>query len=93
MKENFPSRSSAPPSADRERLSLLSALGLLASGVLMSAAGFVADPFGEISDSVLWYLAQTLLYAGSVFGVSVYIQTKFAELRGQLLPPPDGAAG
>lgn len=93
MKQTFPSRSFAPPSADRERLSQLSALGLLVSGVLMSAAGFVADPFGEISDSVLWYLAQTLLYAGSVFGVSVYIQTKFAELRSQLLPPAGGAAG
>ena len=26
-----------------------------------------------ISDSVLWFTAQTLIYAGSIFGVKVYI--------------------
>jgi hypothetical protein len=28
---------------------------------------------GEISDSVLWYFAQTLIYAGSVFGLKAYV--------------------
>ena len=29
---------------------------MLASGVGLSVAGFIAPPFGEISDSVLWFL-------------------------------------
>lgn len=58
----------------------VSAIGLLSTGVVMSFLGFFAEPVGEISSSVLWYFSQTLIYAGSVFGVSVYIQNKFKEL-------------
>lgn len=57
-----------------------SAIGLLSTGVVMSFLGFFAEPVGEISSSVLWYFSQTLIYAGSVFGVSVYIKSKFKEL-------------
>ena len=32
------------------------AIAMLASGVGLSVAGFIAPPFGEISDSVLWFL-------------------------------------
>ena len=32
------------------------AVAMLASGVGLSIAGFIAPPFGEISDSVLWFL-------------------------------------
>ena len=31
------------------------------------------EPVGEISDSVLWYFAQPLIYAGSVFGLIAYV--------------------
>lgn len=57
-----------------------SALLMLLSGIGLSVAGFVADPFGEISDSVLWYVSQSLVYAGSIFGVTVYVRTKMAEI-------------
>ena len=61
-----------------------SALLMLLSGIGLSVAGFVADPFGEISDSVLWYVSQSLVYAGSIFGVTLYIHSKFAEITQQL---------
>ncbi len=57
-----------------------SAVGMLAAGVALSVAGFLAPPLGEISDSVLWFFAQCLLYAGSIFGVSAYVQAKLWEL-------------
>ena len=60
----------------------LSALLMLVSGVALSVAGFVVDPVGEISDSVLWYVAQALIYAGSVFGVTVYIDQRLGQLKG-----------
>lgn len=52
---------------------VVGALMMLLSGIALSVAGFVVDPVGEISDSVLWYVSQALIYAGSVFGVTVYI--------------------
>lgn len=52
---------------------VVGALMMLMSGIALSVAGFVVDPVSEISDSVLWYVSQALIYAGSVFGVTVYI--------------------
>lgn len=52
---------------------VVGALMMLMLGIALSVAGFVVDPVGEISDSVLWYVSQALIYAGSVFGVTVYI--------------------
>lgn len=58
-------------------------VALLASGVVMSFLGFYTSPVGEISDSVLWYFAQTLIYCGSIFGVSAYIDNKFKGLKNE----------
>lgn len=55
------------------------ALLMLVSGIALSVAGFVVDPMGEISDSVLWYVSQALIYAGSVFGVTVYIDRRLTK--------------
>lgn len=65
----------------KRRISLqeCTAVFLLTSGVALSVAGFCVPPVGVISDSVLWYFAQTLIYAGSVFGVSTYINQRFRE--------------
>ena len=36
---------------------------------------------GEISNGVLGFVAQTLVYSASIYGVSIYIQGKFGELK------------
>ena len=41
-------------------------------------------PVGEISDSVLWLFAQCLIYAGSIFGVGIYIQSRFTSMKGEI---------
>ena len=51
----------------------LTAVFLLMSGVVMAFLSFLTSEQGEISDSVLWYFAQCLIYAGSVFGLKSYI--------------------
>lgn len=61
-----------------------SALLLLISGVVLSFLGFYTAPEGEISDSVLWYFSQTLIYAGSIFGVSTYVRGKFKEIETEI---------
>lgn len=69
---------------DRTKYQVYSALAMLFAGVALSVAGFLVPPVGEISDSVLWFFAQCLIYAGSIFGVSIYVQSKFSELREEI---------
>ena len=49
---------------DRTKYQVYSALAMLLAGVALSVAGFLVPPVGEISDSVLWFFAQCLIYAG-----------------------------
>ena len=59
-----------------KNMQTITAVVLIATGILMSFIGFWTPPKGEISDSVLWYFAQTLIYAGSVFGLKVYVDRR-----------------
>ena len=68
----------------RVNLQYYSAIAMLFCGVALTIAGFIVPPTGEISDSVLWFAAQTMLYAGSVFGVNVYVQDKFNSIQEKL---------
>ena len=56
---------------------------MLVAGVGLSVAGFCVAPVGEISDSVLWYFAQCLIYAGSALGVDVVIDQRIKKLNDQ----------
>ena len=58
-----------------------SAIALLLSGVVMAFVSFFLNNF-DVSDSVLWYVSQTLVYAGSIFGVGIYIQSKWGDVKG-----------
>lgn len=35
----------------------------------------------DVTDNVLWYFAQTLMYAGSIFGVAIAIDAKFENIK------------
>lgn len=62
----------------------LTAAAMLLVGVALAIAGFIVSPLGEIHDSVLYFTAQCFIYAGSVFGVSVYVSDKFKNLQNKL---------
>lgn len=62
----------------------LTAAAMLLVGVALAIAGFIVSPLGEISDSVLYFTAQCFIYAGSVFGVSIYVTDKFKNLQRKL---------
>lgn len=51
-----------------------SALLLLTSGAVLAYIGCFLPPQGEISESVLWYTSQCMIYAGSVFGIGEYVR-------------------
>lgn len=56
------------------------AIMMLVSGVVLAFLCFFLNNY-NINDSVLWYTSQSLVYAGSIFGVSIYVKNKFAEIR------------
>lgn len=56
----------------KETLAVISACVMLGFGIILTAIGFALDPAGEIHDSVLWVLGQSLIYAGAVFGIAAY---------------------
>lgn len=57
----------------KEDIQVWTAVGMLIAGVVMSFIGFFVEPLGIIHDSVLWFFAQCLVYAGSIFGVYIYV--------------------
>lgn len=57
----------------KEDIQVWSAVGMLIAGVSLTVAGFLVEPLGTIHDSVLWFFAQCLVYAGSIFGVYIYV--------------------
>lgn len=68
----------------RTDIQVFTAVAMLVAGVGLSIAGFVVPPTGEISDSVLMFTAQCLVYAGSALGINVYINSKFSDIKRQL---------
>ena len=59
-----------------------SAIAMIVSGIVLAFLSFFRND-GEISDGVLWYVAQALTYAGGIFGVSVYFKTKLGVFESQ----------
>lgn len=64
----------------KEEIQIFTAVGMLFAGVGLSIAGFIVAPMGQIHDSVLWLFAQCLIYAGSIFGIGIYVNGKFNGL-------------
>ena len=52
------------------------AIMLVVSGVVMCFLSFYTPPVGEIAPSVLGYFGETLIWAGSVFGLIEYVNLK-----------------
>lgn len=51
----------------------------LASGIVLTFFQYFDS--GDVTNGVLGYVAQTLIYAASIFGVTMYWNGKYSELR------------
>ena len=80
LTDKFPAEGGRKKMKEVMKIRSYTAVAMLASGVGLSIAGFIAPPFGEISDSVLWFFAQCLIYAGTALGFDVMIETKLRSL-------------
>ena len=47
----------------------------------LTIAGFIVDPLGEVSRSVLAILGEAMVYAASVFGVTLYFRNQMEKFR------------
>lgn len=63
---------------------LVSACVTLTSGIVMSFLSFFLSIGHVIHDSVLWYFAQTLLYAASAFGLYGYVHLQATKIKNLL---------
>lgn len=77
----------------KEQVQYASACFMLLSGVSMGFAALAMNAWHLIPDSVLWFVAQCFVYAGSIFGVAMVISYKFGQMTGGLhaLPHPSPA--
>ena len=57
----------------RTKIAYITAIGAFIFGWGLTIAGFCVPPVGAVTDSVLWILGQSLVYAASVFGVGMYV--------------------
>lgn len=57
----------------------ITAIVLLALGMLLAFIALFLPPPGEIHDSVLYLFAQILIYCGSISGIDSYITQKIKK--------------
>lgn len=69
----------------QNNITIGTALLLLLFGVILATAGFIVSPVGQIHESVLWLVAQCLIYAGSVLGVTSYAHGKITEINNEII--------
>lgn len=55
---------------------------MILSGVVLTFCSFFIN--GDVTEGVLWYVAQALTYAGGIFGVSIYFRTKLGDTESRV---------
>lgn len=68
----------------KEKTAIISAIAAFVVGWGLTISGFIVPPMGEVADSVLWILGQSLIYSASVFGITSYFTTEQRKLRKEL---------
>ena len=63
----------------KEVVHYTSAVFILVFGCVLCLLGFYEKPRGSVDDSVLFILGQCLLFAGSTFGLSLYVNQQIKK--------------
>lgn len=56
-----------------------SAIAMIASGIALAFISFFMK--GELANGVIAYVSEALIYAGGIFGVSIYFKTRLGEFE------------
>lgn len=65
----------------KEQAAYWTAIIAFVAGWGLTIAGFCVPPTGEVSGSVLAVLGEAMVYAASVFGVTLYFQNQMERFR------------
>lgn len=68
----------------KDEISYLMATLAFLFGMAMTICGFIVSPVGEIHNSVLWVLGQSLTYSGGVFGIGLYVNNSKQEIKSEI---------
>ena len=70
----------------KEWFQYVSAGVVLFSGVILALLSFFLNEH-DIETGILMYIAQAFVYAGSIFGVTMYFRTKIGEFESKYRVP------
>lgn len=62
-----------------------SAVVVILFAIILVYISYFTSQSHDVTDNVLWYFAQSLMYAGSIFGVAIAIEAKFANFKDKFL--------
>lgn len=65
----------------RYTLANITAIVSFILGWVLTVINFFIYPIGEVSDSTLWILGQSLLYVGAVVGVTSYVSKEMDIIK------------
>lgn len=65
----------------KQRTAYWTALIAFVCGWGLTIAGFIVPPRGEVSGSVLAVLGEAMVYAASVFGVTLYFSNEMMKFK------------
>ncbi len=72
----------------REKVQYTTACAAFLSGQTLTWIQYLQQ--GDISNGVLGFVAQTLVYSASIYGVTIYIQGKFGEIKSYIKEKTNG---
>jgi len=61
-----------------------SAIAVLLLAIILVYISYFTSQTRDVTDNVLWYFAQSLMYAGSIFGVIITVDAKFDNIKNKL---------
>lgn len=62
-----------------------SAVVVLIFAIVLVYISYFTSKTQDVTDNVLWYFAQSLMHAGSIFGVAIAIDAKFENIKNKFL--------
>ena len=62
-----------------------SAVVVLIFAIVLVYISYFTSNTQDVTDNVLWYFAQSLMYAGSIFGVAIAIDAKFENIKNKFI--------
>lgn len=67
----------------KENIQYGTAITMVGSGIVLSFLCFFLNKY-NITEGVLWYMSQALVFCGAVFGFNLYMKSRLGEMESRL---------